>query len=359
MIGRVAHRRRRVAALAAAAVILGAAGTTLTSGAAFVDVADTDQPVTADTVTRWLGLEAPGAVSCAQPANSQTTGADGTLAVAVGGADATAGGSGRQLNCSFVLRARDTLPEGVTGITVGVARVDDAANPVTAAALTALDGTNAASTTALSPGQRAAVRMTVVDRPAARGELTLTVSFTGETSGFLQYRVPVDVCAAGLAATCVRPSDPDPGTPGTPGPGPGAGGTAPSGQTPAAPIAGTAPSTSAGTPKAPRKTARQCTSRRTIQIRLKRGWKIPGKVTVRVNGKGVRATRKGNRITARIDLRGLKKTTVTVKITARTATGRRVTDTRRYRTCVPKATKPATSKKKTPKRTSSSRSARG
>ena len=57
--------------------------------------------------------------------------------------------------------------------------------------------------------------------------------------------------------------------------------------------------------------------------------------TVRVNGKLVRTVR-GKRITARVDLRGLPRGRFRVKIEVRTVDGRKVSATRRYRTCAPK-----------------------
>ena len=81
---------------------------------------------------------------------------------------------------------------------------------------------------------------------------------------------------------------------------------------------------------------KRCVSRRRFRIRLRtpRGAKL-AKVTVRVNGKLVRTVR-GKRITARVDLRGLPRGRFRVKIEVRTVDGRKVSATRRYRTCAPK-----------------------
>ena len=54
-----------------------------------------------------------------------------------------------------------------------------------------------------------------------------------------------------------------------------------------------------------------------------------------VNGKRVRRL-KGSRSSSPITLKGLPKVVVTVRITMRTKSGKRVVDTRRYRTCVAK-----------------------
>jgi predicted thioesterase len=127
---------------------------------------------------------------------------------------------------------------------------------------------------------------------------------------------------------------------------------------PAAPVTSSAPSGSTPATR-PKKAASRCASRRVLRIRLKRGWKIRGKVTVRVDGRRVRAVRKGNRITTRVDLRGLRRTRVTVRITARTTSGRRVTDTRRYRTCTPRTTKPAKAKAKAKTKTTATTKSKG
>ena len=78
---------------------------------------------------------------------------------------------------------------------------------------------------------------------------------------------------------------------------------------------------------------RRCRSRRRFSIRLrepKRGRLAVARVYV--NGKRVKTVR-GRRLRARIDLRGLPKGRYTVKVVARTTTGRRTTEKRRYRTC--------------------------
>jgi hypothetical protein len=81
---------------------------------------------------------------------------------------------------------------------------------------------------------------------------------------------------------------------------------------------------------------RGCLSKRSFRIRLKQP---PGDAlataTVSVNGKRV-AIRRGERITAGISLRGLPRGRYTVKLTATTVLGRRISGTRRYRTCAPK-----------------------
>jgi hypothetical protein len=56
---------------------------------------------------------------------------------------------------------------------------------------------------------------------------------------------------------------------------------------------------------------------------------------VYVNGRRVTVLA-GRRLRARVDLRRLPKGTVRVRVVGTTRSGRRVTDTRRYRTCTPR-----------------------
>jgi hypothetical protein len=82
---------------------------------------------------------------------------------------------------------------------------------------------------------------------------------------------------------------------------------------------------------------RTCRSRRDFTIRLRQP--IVGRIEaarVYVNGKRVRLLR-GRRVTARVNLRGLPRSRYTVRVVVTTTSGQTITDTRRYRTCVPKA----------------------
>ena len=82
--------------------------------------------------------------------------------------------------------------------------------------------------------------------------------------------------------------------------------------------------------------ARKCVSRRRFRIRLRRarGVKLVS-ATVHVNGKRVKVVR-GRRLTSTVDLRSLPKGRFKVRITVVTSTGKKLSQTRRYRTCVPK-----------------------
>ena len=81
---------------------------------------------------------------------------------------------------------------------------------------------------------------------------------------------------------------------------------------------------------------RSCRSRRSFRIRLRepeRGRLVVARVYV--NGKRVRVVR-GKRLRAPVNLRGLPKGRYRVRVVAITSTGKRITRTRRYRTCTPR-----------------------
>ncbi len=82
---------------------------------------------------------------------------------------------------------------------------------------------------------------------------------------------------------------------------------------------------------------RTCVSRRNFRIRIKqpKGGVTITSAEVKVNGKRVRLL-KGKRLTAPVDLRTLPKGRFSVAITATTSDGRKISGTRKYRTCVPK-----------------------
>ena len=83
--------------------------------------------------------------------------------------------------------------------------------------------------------------------------------------------------------------------------------------------------------------AKRCVSRRSFKIRIR---KIKGvkfvSATVLVNGKRVKVVR-GRRLIAPVNLKGLPKGRFTVKITAVTSDKRKVSGSRRYKTCAPKS----------------------
>lgn len=83
--------------------------------------------------------------------------------------------------------------------------------------------------------------------------------------------------------------------------------------------------------------ARTCRSRRDFTIRLRQPAR--GRIrTVRVsiNGK-LRHVLRGARVKARIDLRGLPRRRYTIRVVVTTTRGQKITEQRRYRTCVPRA----------------------
>jgi hypothetical protein len=82
--------------------------------------------------------------------------------------------------------------------------------------------------------------------------------------------------------------------------------------------------------------SRICVSRRSFTIRLRSTKRDPlVSAVVTVNGKKVQTVKKG-RITAPVTLAGLPKGRFTVKITAKTRSGKTRTGTRKYLTCTPK-----------------------
>lgn len=343
---------RRAGLVVAALLVLAVLASTGLSSAAFVDSTQTDASAGADTVTRWLGLEAPSGASCTAGPDVAVGGSDQTAAVAVGGREAGTA-AGRTLDCSLVLRARDTLPDGATSFRVEARPDALGGQPLAEAAITGLDGSGAADEVTLAPGERRAVRLTVRDSAAARGALLLVVHVGAEQTDFLRYAVPVEVCEGALAASCVTPADPPPP------PDDGGGTTTPGGgQTPVTPpVGGSAPSTAPGAkPVTPGATPRRpvsCTSRRSITIRLPkvRGQRVRS-ARVTVKGRRVRVRRRGGRFSATVELRRYPAQTVRVSIVQRTASGRSVRSTRTFRTCAAKKAKPKTTKPKTRKKTS-------
>jgi ABC-2 type transport system ATP-binding protein len=88
-------------------------------------------------------------------------------------------------------------------------------------------------------------------------------------------------------------------------------------------------------------TSRRCLSRRRFEIRVKRGHgrKRLRSARVYVDGRRVRVHRRSGRLRAVVDLRGRQKQRVRVRIVALTRSGKRLHDTRVYRTCTPKRKK--------------------
>ena len=74
----------------------------------------------------------------------------------------------------------------------------------------------------------------------------------------------------------------------------------------------------------------RCASRRRFAITLRRGLRS---ARVTVGGRRVGVRRRRGRLRAIVDLRGMGRRAVRVRITGRTASGRRVSAARRYRTC--------------------------
>jgi hypothetical protein len=97
-------------------------------------------------------------------------------------------------------------------------------------------------------------------------------------------------------------------------------------------------------PKAPKSVAdvvslpstKRCVSRRKFSIRLRvpKGSPVTS-ASVAVNGKQV-TVRRGTRLRSTVNLRNLPKGRFSVKIVLKLTNGRKVTGTRRYRTCTAK-----------------------
>jgi hypothetical protein len=295
--------------------------------AAFVDAAPSNAPMSADRVSRWLGLEAPSPASCTADPDTSMTGADETAAIAAGGPEAGQP-AGHTLQCSLVLRARTTLPEGATSFRVAVSPDPSVADqPLSSAAVTALDGSGPVDETTLAAGERRALSITVRDTAVAQGALLVFVHVADEDTGFLRYRVPVVVCERDLTTSCVTPPPdrPGPGGDGTTPGGTTPGGTAPGGSTPGQ-QQGQAESRSPGCdPRAPF----------TLQIPAPRGQRIVS-ATLRIDGRSVAVRRAKGRFSARVDLRRATTKTVRAAITVRTAKGRTVRSSQTLQVCAPK-----------------------
>jgi hypothetical protein len=89
---------------------------------------------------------------------------------------------------------------------------------------------------------------------------------------------------------------------------------------------------------APSRSSRTCLSRRdfTIRVHAPRHDHLRSAL-VKVNGHKVKVRRRGTRLVAIVDLRRLPRTLVRVRIVARTTRGRRISEVRTYRTCLPKS----------------------
>lgn len=80
---------------------------------------------------------------------------------------------------------------------------------------------------------------------------------------------------------------------------------------------------------------RRCASRRRFTIRLRQRPAHVRRAKVWVDGKRVHVVRRGGRLRAVVNLQGLRKGRFTVRAIVVTKAGRRLTERRRYRTCVP------------------------
>ena len=162
---------------------------------------------------------------------------------------------------------------------------------------------------------------------------------------------PLPVDEGGRPDPEPEPADPAPEAPAEPGPrGPGREGSKPIDQDAVEDATGELEGEPGSTPPPAASrivqlpSAKRCVSRRKFRIRVKRikGQGAYKRVEVAVDGKRTKVVR-GVRDTATVDLRGLPKGRFKVRITVTLADGRKVSSTRKYRTC---AKRPSTPKKK-------------
>ena len=136
------------------------------------------------------------------PSIPAATGANSTLAVALGGF--------KNQNTTTVtrvltLQARSPLPAGASPLTVTVALAADPVTgrqPLTGATFSALDGSGAGPTATLTAGAKRQLNLTVRTQPNSvfpgnnvlhTPTVTVSVTYPGYTGTFLSYVVPVRV----------------------------------------------------------------------------------------------------------------------------------------------------------------------
>ena len=83
-------------------------------------------------------------------------------------------------------------------------------------------------------------------------------------------------------------------------------------------------------------TVRNCTSRRAFGVHFAKRVARRARVTVSGGGKASKPRRSRGRYVTKLDLRGARKGIITLRASGRSRSGKRATDTRRYRTCTPK-----------------------
>ena len=138
----------------------------------------------------------------AMPAVPAATGADATLTAGLGGFKNQ---GATVITRVLTLQAVSPLPAGVTSLTVTPTLAPDPTTgkqPLTAATVSALDGSGAAPTATLAAGAKRQLNLTVRTQPNSQfpgnnllhtPTVTLLVTYPGYSGSFLNFTVPVSV----------------------------------------------------------------------------------------------------------------------------------------------------------------------
>ena len=171
--------------------------------------ADTNNKVTADDPANYLrlysqstdpaGLTGYATKSLSSPLVPAATGADATLAVALGGYK---NDNGTTLNRALTLQAVSPLPAGASPLTVTATLAPDPVSgrqPLSQVTISDTNGANAATTATLTAGVKKQLNVRVMTKMFPGNNklhtpvVTLTVTHPGYAGAFLNYTVPVSV----------------------------------------------------------------------------------------------------------------------------------------------------------------------
>jgi len=202
------RRRAVLAALAAAcaaAVALPASGANFASTTANTASVGMNSPayylrMLSDAADDDLTLPAYADKRNASPAVRAATGADDTLAVALGGYKNT---NNTSIPRVFTVQARSPLPPGVSSITVSATLLPDVSGkqPLTGYSFTTLAGLDAAASVTLAPGDKRWLNLSASMKGSAfpgnnllyTPTVRITVRYPGYTGTFLSHDVPVTI----------------------------------------------------------------------------------------------------------------------------------------------------------------------
>jgi hypothetical protein len=174
--------------------------------------ANTANSVAADSPSNYLalysqstdpaGLTGYGLKRLSSPSVPAATGADLTLAAAMGGYKNQ---NTTSVTRVFTLQALNPLPAGASPLTVTAslaADPDTGKQPITGVTFSNLDGSGAAATATLTAGAKRQVNITIRTQPNSQFPgnnvlhtpiVTLRVTYPGYSGSFLSYDVPVSV----------------------------------------------------------------------------------------------------------------------------------------------------------------------